>query len=142
MLNWSSVVVLPTDYWSAWPARLTATEAADILRIKSMNTLYDWLAEGRIPAHKIGGAWVIFRDPLREALEHARPGMVYPEAYWAEFPEFMNAKELAEFIGLSYTATIRILKAGDPSSQRQGRALLVTKANAVDFMKRHANRRD
>ena len=141
MPNRMLLVVPPTDYWAAWPDRLTAAEAAEILRIKHMDTMYDWLAAGRVPAHRLGGAWVIFRDPLRDALENARMEMLYPDAYWERFPEIMDAKELAEFIGLSYSATLRMLKAGDLVAVKQGRSLLVTKSNAIDFMKRHANRR-
>lgn len=130
----------PDDFWGAWPERLTAAEAAEILRIRHKDTMYEHLRSGRVPAHRIGGAWVIFRDPLRSALKRSALEMIYPDEYWDQFPDPMNARELAEFIGLSYSATIRLLADGDPPSMRVGRQKLVSKADAVDFMIRHANR--
>lgn len=51
------------------PARLTVDQLTGVLGLSDKSVAYRWLREGRIPAIKLGGTWLILRDDVREWLE-------------------------------------------------------------------------
>ncbi|MBG6218735.1 excisionase family DNA binding protein [Arthrobacter sp. CAN_A6] len=59
------------------PSRLSVDQLTDILGLSDKSVTYRWLREGRVPAIRLGGTWIIFRDDIREHLEasyNTRPG--------------------------------------------------------------------
>ncbi|MBG6184674.1 excisionase family DNA binding protein [Arthrobacter sp. CAN_A214] len=51
------------------PSRLSVEQLTDILGLSEKTVTYRWLREGRVPAIRLGGTWIIFRDDVREHLE-------------------------------------------------------------------------
>lgn len=51
------------------PARLSVEELTEVLGLSDKSVTYRWLREGRVPAIKLGGTWLILRDDIREHLE-------------------------------------------------------------------------
>lgn len=56
------------EVFAELPDRLTVEQLSQLLGIE-MQTTYRWLQEGRVPAYKVGRAWVIFRDEVKDMLE-------------------------------------------------------------------------
>ena len=54
---------------------LTVALAARLLG-KSRDTIYRWLAEGRVAGRKVGGRWLVYRDSVEAKWEK---GLVEPE---------------------------------------------------------------
>jgi len=52
---------------------LTAEEAASYLRV-SVETVWRWCKQGRLPAFQIGRAWRIRKDKLEELIEELEAG--------------------------------------------------------------------
>lgn len=48
------------------PPRLSIDELTDVLGLSDRAIAYRWLREGRIPAIKLGGSWVILRDDVKD----------------------------------------------------------------------------
>lgn len=59
------------DLFEGYPEQLTVSELAEILRIR-VPTAYKWLREGTIPAYKVGSAWVILRDEVKDTVASGR----------------------------------------------------------------------
>lgn len=55
------------------PELLTAEEAAAYLRV-SIETIWRWCKEGRLPAFQIGRGWRIRRDRLEQLIEALEAG--------------------------------------------------------------------
>lgn len=51
------------------PPRLTIDQLTEVLGLSDKSVTYRWLREGRVPAIKLGGSWLILRDDIREHLE-------------------------------------------------------------------------
>ncbi|WP_191932086.1 helix-turn-helix domain-containing protein [Arthrobacter bussei] len=61
------------------PSRLSAKQLTDMLGLFDKTVTYRWLREGRLPAIRLGGTWVILRDDVHEHLEasyNTKPGFV------------------------------------------------------------------
>ena len=59
------------ELFDRYPEHLTVPELADVLGVKR-STAYKWLQDGIVPAYKVGGAWVILRDEIRDLLASGR----------------------------------------------------------------------
>ena len=59
------------DRFAELPENLTIEQLADVLGVKRA-TAYQWLNRGVVPAYKLGGTWIIFRDEVREHLSNSR----------------------------------------------------------------------
>lgn len=55
--------------FEALPERLTIEQLTDVLGLSDRSVTYRWLREGRVPAIKLGGSWLILRDDVRDYLE-------------------------------------------------------------------------
>ncbi len=53
------------------PANLTVAQTAEILGIRP-STVYKWLNEGVLPGYKVGSAWVILRDEVKDRIRSGR----------------------------------------------------------------------
>jgi hypothetical protein len=59
------------------PARLSVEQLTEILGLSEKTVTYWWLREGRVPAIRLSGTWVIFCDDIKEHLEasyNTKPG--------------------------------------------------------------------
>ena len=59
------------------PSRLSVDQLTDVLGLSDKTVTYRWLRDGRMPAIRLGGTWIIFRDDIKEHLEknyNTRPG--------------------------------------------------------------------
>lgn len=59
------------DLFARYPEHLSVKELAEVLGVTTP-TAYTWLQRGLIPAYKVGGAWVILRDEVRDHLAAGR----------------------------------------------------------------------
>lgn len=48
---------------------LTVDEVQQLLRLRRKQTVYDWIAAGRIPARKVGKSWLISRTEIERMLD-------------------------------------------------------------------------
>lgn len=61
------------------PSRLGVEQLTEVLGLSDKTVTYRWLRDGRIPAIRLGGTWIIFRDDIKEHLEksyNTNPGFV------------------------------------------------------------------
>lgn len=56
------------DLFDALPPRLSIEQLTDLLGLSDKQVTYRWLREGRVPAIKLGGSWLILRDDVKEHL--------------------------------------------------------------------------
>ncbi|WDF35068.1 Lsr2 family protein (plasmid) [Arthrobacter agilis] len=59
------------------PSRLSVEQLTDVLGLSDKTVTYRWLRDGRMPAIRLGGTWIIFRDDIKEHLEknyNTKPG--------------------------------------------------------------------
>jgi excisionase family DNA binding protein len=59
------------ELFSRYPEHLSVPQLADVLGVGA-STAYKWLQGGIVPAYKVGGAWIILRDEVRDWLEAGR----------------------------------------------------------------------
>jgi excisionase family DNA binding protein len=59
------------ELFDRYPEHLTVPQLAEVLGVKR-TTAYKWLQTGVVPAYKLGGAWVILRDEVRDLLASGR----------------------------------------------------------------------
>ncbi|MBG6184724.1 excisionase family DNA binding protein [Arthrobacter sp. CAN_A214] len=61
------------------PSRLSVEQLTEVLGLSDKTVTYRWLRDGRVPAIRLGGTWIIFRDDIKEHLEksyNTKPGFV------------------------------------------------------------------
>lgn len=66
------------DRFAELPANLTIEQLAEVLGVKRA-TAYQWLSRGVVPAYKLGGTWIIYRDEVRDHLRQSRNIPAPPE---------------------------------------------------------------
>jgi excisionase family DNA binding protein len=59
------------DLFADYPAHLSVSQMAEVLGI-SRPTAYKWLNEGTVPGYRVGGAWVILRDEVKDLIAAGR----------------------------------------------------------------------
>ena len=59
------------ELFDRYPEHLSVPQLAELLGVKR-TTAYKWLQTGVVPAYKLGGAWVILRDEVRDLLKSGR----------------------------------------------------------------------
>jgi excisionase family DNA binding protein len=84
------------------PENLTIEQLAEVLGVKRA-TAYQWLNRGVVPAYKLGGTWIIYRDEVREHLIKSRNIQAPTEApteaqddAQADAPTHLSAEAVAE----------------------------------------------
>jgi excisionase family DNA binding protein len=73
-LLWGLLVTMMSrvdDVFARYPVTMSVPEVAEVLG-RPRSTIYKWLGDGTIPASKIGGSWVIFRDEIKELVTSGR----------------------------------------------------------------------
>lgn len=59
------------ELFERYPEHLSVPQLADVLGVRP-STAYRWLQVGIVPAYKVGGAWVILRDEVRDLVASGR----------------------------------------------------------------------
>ena len=59
------------DLFAPYPPHLSVDQLAEVLGV-TMPTAYKWLQTGLVPGYKVGRAWVILRDEVRDHLAAGR----------------------------------------------------------------------
>jgi len=59
------------DLFEGYPTQLTVLQLTEILGIRR-TTAYKWLRDGTIPAYRVGSAWVILRDEVKDCVASGR----------------------------------------------------------------------
>lgn len=59
------------DLFAPYPPHLSVDQLAAVLGVKAQ-TAYKWLQTGLVPGYKVGGAWVVLRDEIRDHLATQR----------------------------------------------------------------------
>jgi excisionase family DNA binding protein len=80
------------------PENLTIEQLAEVLGVKRA-TAYQWLNRGVVPAYKLGGTWIIYRDEVREHLIKSRNIQAPTEASDEapdDAPTHLSAEAVAE----------------------------------------------
>jgi excisionase family DNA binding protein len=128
------------EYWSSKPDVLTPRDTAKIVK-KSEVTVWRWLKEGDIPAHQIGGAWLIYKEELRTCLDVGLENTpLVPTALLAQFADEMSAADLAILIGKTKQTAYNWLAEGIlPGRQIRGQ-WVIFKSEVVALLEATSNR--
>lgn len=59
------------EVFSNYPTHLSVPQLAELLGIRPP-TAYKWLSEGKVPAYKVAGTWVILRDEVKDLIASGR----------------------------------------------------------------------
>ena len=59
------------DLFADLPPNLNVQQTAEVLGIRP-STVYKWLNEGVLPGYKVGSAWVILRDEVKDRIRSGR----------------------------------------------------------------------
>lgn len=59
------------ELFEGLPEHLSVEQLGHVLGV-TRQTAYGWLAKGHIPAYKVGGAWIIVRDEVKDHLRSQR----------------------------------------------------------------------
>lgn len=59
------------ELFNAYPLVMSVPQVAEVLGV-SPSTIYNWLANGTIPASKINYIWIIYRHDIRQLLAAGR----------------------------------------------------------------------
>lgn len=59
------------DLFEAYPEHLSVPQVAEVLGIK-VPTAYKWLRDGVIPGYRVGKAWLVLRDEVKDAVRSGR----------------------------------------------------------------------
>ncbi len=59
------------DLFARYPEHLTIGQLAEVLGV-TKPTAYKWLQSGLVPGYKVGSAWVILRDEVRDHVAAGR----------------------------------------------------------------------
>ncbi|GAA3516292.1 helix-turn-helix domain-containing protein [Georgenia daeguensis] len=78
MYRWQEVSRLD-DLFEGLPEHLSVEELAGVLGV-TKQTAYGWLQKGYIPAYKVGPAWMIVRDEVKDHLAAHRNRPLTPQS--------------------------------------------------------------
>lgn len=142
---WTDGLVLDEEYWAQWPEVLSVGDLARITR-KGTPTIWRWLPEGKIPAHRIAGSWIVYRDVFHQRLVEPDTWDLLPLALLDRFPEELSVAELSDLLGKTRQTVWRWLADGKlpgVGSLYEGN-WLIYKHELVQLLKRTTNqsRRD
>jgi excisionase family DNA binding protein len=59
------------ELFGRYPEHLSVPQLADVLGVRP-STAYKWLQTGIVPGYKVGGAWIILRDEVRDLVASGR----------------------------------------------------------------------
>lgn len=59
------------DLFEGYPEHLSVPQVAELLGIK-VPTAYKWLRDGVIPGYRVGKAWVVLREEIKDAVLSGR----------------------------------------------------------------------
>jgi len=104
-------IVIDDASWAPLPEVLDIDDVALIVR-KERSIAYRWMREGIIPAHKIGAAWILYKETVRYTLENPDEVPPLPEKFLATFPDDLSIEDLERLFGRERQAIYRWLKAG------------------------------
>ncbi|MDF1480348.1 helix-turn-helix domain-containing protein [Leifsonia sp. H3M29-4] len=107
----AELLVVDEEYWAAQPDVLSVRDLARILRRKEP-TIWRWLQEGKIPAHRVAGSWIVFREVLQHRVENPDERYTVPLEFLQRFPEELTVPELATILGKTKQTAWRWLGAG------------------------------
>ena len=130
--------VMDDDYWAGFPEVLSIAELARITR-KTEQTVWRWLADGKIPAHRIAGAWIVYRETFRRSLEHPTEAPGLPDQFLTRFPDELSVPELAEILGKTTPTAYRWLAAGSLPGHRYANTWLVYKHEILQLLAQTTN---
>ncbi|MBX3196237.1 MAG: helix-turn-helix domain-containing protein [Microbacteriaceae bacterium] len=98
--------LMDADYWDALPDPIPVAHLAVIFRVHEQ-TILNRLADGTIPAHRIGRSWIVFKAELYAFLMKRRgqPLEAEPDPL-VGFPEDLDIEDLMALFG-KHKQTIR-----------------------------------
>lgn len=130
--------VMDDEYWAAFPEVLSIADLARITR-KTAPTVWRWLGDGKIPAHRISNAYVVYRETFRRKLEHPDEDAGLPDQFLASYPEEISVPQLAEILGKTTPTAYRWLAAGSLPGHRYAGSWLIYKHEVVQLLARTSN---
>lgn len=131
-------------YWLRFPQVLSVTEVAEITRVSTV-TVWRLLNSGKIPAHRIADAWIIYREEIQAWADNgSEPLQVHsPTKFLDEYPEELSIEDLTALLGKTQQTVYRWLAAGslDPTGWRVGRKWLLHKSSFTVLLENTSNQR-
>lgn len=119
---------------------MSVEQVADILRVTS-NTAYRWARTGRLPAYRVGGAWIVVKPELIEHLdsrrarqENAGTHETAPDALEALFEDYgtwLTVPQVAESLGVSEHGVYKWLREGVVPGYQIGRSWRVLRSELI-----------
>lgn len=123
-----------------YPQRMSVEQVADILRV-TPNTAYRWAREGRLPAYRVGGAWIVIKEELINHLDsrRARAGDASPaqpipgalEALFDDYGTWLTVPEVAASLRVSEHGVYKWLREAVLPGYQIGRAWRVLRSELI-----------
>lgn len=139
-----SLAMPDEKYWLRFPQVLSVTEVAEITRVSTV-TVWRLLNSGKIPAHRIADAWIIYREEIQAWADNgSEPLQVHsPTKFLDEYPEELSIEDLTALLGKTQQTVYRWLAAGslDPTGWRVGRKWLLHKSSFTVLLENTSNQR-
>lgn len=125
-------------YWAKFPELLSISDLVKITR-KSDQTVWRWLANGVIPAHRVGGAWIVYRDVFQHRLEEPDVPYPLPVEWLATFDDELNIDDVMRLFGKSRKTAYTWLTDGEVPAHRMGGSWLIYKHEIEQLLERTSN---
>ena len=125
-------------YWAKFPDHLSISDLAKITR-KSDQTVWRWLAQGVIPAHQVGRAWIVYREVFQHRLEEPDVPYLLPLELLERYGEELKIDEYAEILGKAKDTLYLWLADGTIPGRRLGTRWLLYKHDVVQLLERTSN---
>jgi len=132
------------DYWEALPETLSSRDLQELLNMRQ-TTVSAWLRDGKIPGHRIGSSWIVFRNEVRAWLESTSTVPV-PEHEPYEHPLdkyglFLEYKDLMVLFNKARPTIFGWLKDGTVPAMNPGGRYLIEKNALRRLLEETSNKR-
>ena len=113
------------DDWAAYGPVLSTRNLAVILNLEQAAVLLR-LRKGTVPAHRVGGSWIIFTAEVQAAWEASVPGMGGVDVL-AGYPDPLLSHDVARLFGKGDQTISRWLREGTIPAYRPAKQYFVSK---------------
>ncbi|WP_256386363.1 helix-turn-helix domain-containing protein [Salinibacterium sp. UTAS2018] len=130
------------SYWTRFPQVLSVAEVAEITRVSDV-TVWRMLNSGKIPAHRIADAWIVYREELQAWADNGGEStkVNLPTKFLEAYSEELTIADLTTLLGKTQQTVYRWLAAGSlaPTGWRIGRKWLLHKSNFTILLENSSN---
>lgn len=125
--------VIGPEYWAEFSPVLSTRDLERIYRVKAA-TVYRFLQEGIIPAHRVPGAWIVYRDSVARSIEEGAAVSSVPLSLIESVPEEMTIEDTARLYGRKRGTIYSWLQDGLIPGRKLGKKWVLNRSEHVAFI--------